>query len=227
MRWLSAMKWLPFDKTLLCTLLFFDLLLLVFSNVGAREVDPERSVLVQFKSSVSDPGGILSGWSSDGAGHHCSWFGVLCDMNYRVVGLNVSGGRGGGGVERLWMEFREIGGKLSPLIGKLSGLRVLSMPFNGFTGEIPVEILGLKSLQVIDLEGNLITGILPVGIGELRGLRVLNLGFNRIFGEIPGSLSKCVELEVLNLAGNQLNGSIPAFIGSFSKLRGLYLSLNH
>ncbi|KAK9106802.1 hypothetical protein Syun_022813 [Stephania yunnanensis] len=240
MRWLSAMKWLPFDKTLLCTLLFFDLLLLVFSNVGAREVDPERSVLVQFKSSVSDPGGILSGWSSDGAGHHCSWFGVLCDMNYRVVGLNVSGGRRGGGVvggnfagdvscskfdgfplygvgirRGCGGSFGKLGGKLSPLIGKLSGLRVLSMPFNGFTGEIPVEILGLKSLQVIDLEGNSITGILPVGIGELRGLRVLNLGFNRIFGEIPGSLSNCVELEVLNLAGNQLNGgSVPVEIGS-------------
>ncbi|KAF9609240.1 hypothetical protein IFM89_014434 [Coptis chinensis] len=31
-------------------------------------------------------------------------------------------------------------GKLSPLIGKLTKLRVLSMPFNDFDGEIPVEI---------------------------------------------------------------------------------------
>ncbi|KAK9116007.1 hypothetical protein Sjap_014954 [Stephania japonica] len=249
MRWLSAMKWLPFDKTLLCTLLFLDLLLLVFSNVGARAVDSERSVLVQLKSSVSDPGGILSGWSSDGAGHHCSWFGVLCDRNYRVVALNVTGGRRGDGgnfagavscskfdgfplygvgIRRgCGGRFGKLGGKFSPLIGKLSGLRVLSMPFNEFTGEIPVEILGLESLEVIDLEGNLITGSLPLGIGELRGLRVLNLGFNRVFGEIPVSLSNCVGLEVLNLAGNQLNGSIPGFIGNFSKLRGLYLSLNH
>ncbi|KAF8389934.1 hypothetical protein HHK36_024453 [Tetracentron sinense] len=239
----SVMKWRGIPKNLISVLsldVFF--LFWIFSYANGDVVD-EKSVLLQFKSSVSDSSGILSGWNSTSS-NHCSWFGVFCDSKSRVLSLNITGGSSRGNSEAFsgskFAQFPFYGfgirnhlgsngslvGKLSPVIGKLTGLRVLSLSFNDLSGEIPIEVWGLAKLQVLDLEGNSLTGTLPIEFRGLRRLRVLNLGFNKILGEIPGSLLNCVGLEILNLAGNQVNGTIPWFLGSFSELRGLYLSLN-
>ncbi|EXB38107.1 LRR receptor-like serine/threonine-protein kinase RPK2 [Morus notabilis] len=210
--------------------------------VSAVSADSDKSALLQFKNSVSDSFGLLSSWNAIGS-NHCSWLGVSCDSNSRVISLNITGNGGGGGNPNLnfsscfdFSEFPLYGlgirrnclgsrgklvGKLSPLIGKLSELRVLSLPFNGLGGEIPREIWGLDNLEVLDLEGNSISGKLPLQFN--KNLRVLNLGFNKIEGEIPSSLSNSVRLEILNLAGNRLNGTVPSFVG---RLRGVYLSYN-
>lgn len=237
-------------------LLFLFLLLSLFCNsvLVSGKVFSEKSILLEFKNSVSDPSGILSSWSSTDNNNnpdHCSWFGVSCDSNSRVFSLNITG-RGNCSEPLSCSEFSgifpyldgirrtirtsccccssggsgKLVGKLSPLVGKLTELRVLSLPCNGLSGDIPVEIWGLEKLEVVDLEDNLLTGTLPIGFLGLKDLRVLNLGFNRIEGEIPISFSKFVSLEVLNLAGNRLNGSIPGFLGSFMKLKEFYLSQN-
>lgn len=225
--------------------LIFMVFLCCFLSSVSGKVFPEESALLEFKSLVSDPHGILSSWNPNNT-NHCLWFGVACNSKSRVISLNITGGDGYRGNSQalscsksLTFPFHAFGikrtcsnldgklkGELSPLIGKLGELRVLSLPFNEFSGEIPVEIWALEKLEVLDLEGNLLNGKLPNGFVGLKKLRVLNLGFNRLVGEIPISLSKCVALEVLNLAGNKLNGSIPAFFGSFLKIRGLYLASN-
>ncbi|MCO5606588.1 hypothetical protein L7F22_060776 [Adiantum nelumboides] len=117
-------------------------------------------------------------------------------------------------------------GVLSPAIGNLTYLQVLSIPFNGFSGKLPSEIGQLNSLQVVDLRGNSFTGRIPAEIGQLLRLRVLNLAFNSFEDEIPSELANCGFLNVLNLAGNLLSGKIPAFIGNFSALQSLWLSYN-
>lgn len=214
----------------------------------AELVVSERLTLLELKSSVSDPTGILSSWSSANPDHHCSWRGVSCDSDSRVVSLSIAGSGGeignsqalscskslkvefpfnGFGARRSGLrEEGKLGGKLSPLIGKLAELRALSLPYNDLSGVIPVEIWGLQKLEVLDLGGNLLTGKLPGLFTGLRRLRVLNLGSNRLYGEIPVSLSECGGLEVLNLAGNAVNGTVPGFLGSFPKLQGVYLSQN-
>ncbi|KAB5519895.1 hypothetical protein DKX38_024214 [Salix brachista] len=90
-------------------------------------------------------------------------------------------------------------GNLMPFIARLSELRVLSLPFNGFPESIPSEIWGMEKLEVLDLEGNLGFWSLPVSFSGLRNLRILNL------------------------AGNHINGTISGFAGGF---KGVYLSLN-
>jgi hypothetical protein len=117
-------------------------------------------------------------------------------------------------------------GELSPVLGNLTQLRVLSLPFHQLSGEISSRIWDLKNLRVFDFEGNSLSGNLPGEFTGLTKLRVLNLGFNRISGEIPISLSKCRGLQVLNLQGNEFNGLLPRFLGSYSKLKELYLSSN-
>ncbi|KAJ6368230.1 hypothetical protein OIU78_000751 [Salix suchowensis] len=213
----SVIKWQSFTKLRLFSLFFVFSLSL--NCVASFESD--KSVLLQFKNSVSDPSGLLSGWDLVNT-NHCHWNGVSCDANSRVVSLNITGngnyrGEIVGGSKGILV------GKLLPFIAKLSELRVLSLPFNWFRGLIPSEIWCMEKLEVLDLEGNLVSGSLPVSFSGLRNLRVLNLGFNRIEGEIPGSLSYCQGLEILNLAGNRINGTIPGFVGGF---KGVYLSSN-
>lgn len=239
------------SKTLLLFFFFFFFSLSCFlSLVSGDEAFPDKSVLLEFKSAVSDPYGILSSWNPNSSNKtktsHCSWFGVTCNSKSRVISLNITGGDGYGGNSKvppcsrsLKFPFFALGtkrtcynhdgklkGKLSPSIGKLSELTVLSLPYNEFSGEIPMEIWGLDKLQVLDLEGNLFAGKLPDEFAGLKKLRVLNLGFNRLDGEIPISLSNSVSMEVLNLAGNMLTGSIPGFFVSFLKLRELNLANN-
>lgn len=237
--------------------LFFVLLLLLlllgFLSFPGKAL-PEKSILLKFKASVSDPSGILASWvplNDSSEFEHCLWRGVSCDSQFRVSSLKIYGGDGGNGKHLLGKDlgfpcfnvsqfpFYGIGirrscygrngkliGELSPVIAKLKKLRVLSLPFHEFSGEIPSEIWGLEDLEVLDLEGNLISGQLPVSVKGLRRLRVLNLGLNRVVGHIPNSLSGLVGLELLNLAGNQLAGLIPPFVGCYRKLWGLYLSMN-
>ncbi|CAL9060325.1 LRR receptor-like serine/threonine-protein kinase RPK2 [Musa acuminata AAA Group] len=211
------------------------LLVSISASGGGGDLDArqaERSALLQFKSSVlADPAGLLHGWGS--SADHCSWPGVSCDGRFRVVSLNISAKGGSSplpcsrsGPYRLSCgdPGRRMAGRLSAAVGSLSELRVFSLPFHGFDGEIPDEIWGLEKLEVIDLEGNSLSGGLPSRFP--RRLRELSLASNLIKGEIPPSLSRCVDLETLDLSGNQINGTIPGFLGGFSKLEELYLAFN-
>ncbi|KAK6128626.1 hypothetical protein DH2020_037639 [Rehmannia glutinosa] len=233
------MKWHHLHKPL--KLLIFVYVLFSAQNGAVWSSDSDKSALLVFKDSLSDPYGVLSSWNSKSA-DHCSWVGVSCDSGSRVVALNITGGGNslscariaqfplyGFGIRRPCLGSSskgKISGKLSMAVAELSELRILSLPFNELSGEIPAEIWGMEKLEVLDLEGNLISGSLPSQFSGLKNLKVLNLGFNEIFGGIPSSLSSCVGLQVLNLAGNQFNGSILGFVGGFRDLSGLYLSFN-
>ncbi|KAF5735600.1 hypothetical protein HS088_TW15G01109 [Tripterygium wilfordii] len=236
----SVIKWGTFVKLLS----LFWLLSLTQDGIFVM-ADSDKSVLLQFKNSVTDSAGLLSSWNQI-IPNHCSWVGVSCDANFRVVSLNITGsgsGRGNTdhneyscsdptsfplyalGIRRYcWGSKGILVGKLLPVIGNLTELRVLSLPFNGFHGEIPREIWGMEKLEVFDLEGNFFSGSIPVSFVGLQKLRFLNLGFNKIEGEIPGSLSNFVNLEILNLAGNRLNGTVPGFVNGFKRVS---LSFNH
>ncbi|KAJ0099209.1 hypothetical protein Patl1_21746 [Pistacia atlantica] len=228
----SVIKWHFLYKRLSPLLLLFLSLLCFTWNGVVLAASDDKSALIQFKNSLSDPSGLLSTWNLSNNSNHCSWSGVLCDSNSRVVTLNISGGGKedaqfpiyGFGVRRNCKGIKgKLSGKLLSAIADLTELRILSLPFNGLHGEISKEIWGMKNLEVLDLEGNLLNGSLPLSFSGLKKLRVLNLGFNRIAGEISASFSDFVSLEVLNLAGNQVNGTVPAFVG---RLRGVYLSFN-
>ncbi|XP_052195198.1 LRR receptor-like serine/threonine-protein kinase RPK2 [Diospyros lotus] len=236
----GVIKWYHLRKPLKLPLLFF--LLALAGGEVVSGLDSDKSALLQFKRSLSDPSGALASWDSSGS-DHCSWFGVACDSGSRVVALNVTGGGISGsscscaklaqfplyglGIRRTCFGSKvKLAGRLSPDVAKLTELKVLSLPFNELSGGIPHEIWEMEKLEVLDLEGNSITGSLPGQFGGLQSLRVLNLGFNKIVGQMPHSLLGCVSLQVLNLAGNQVNGTIPGWVGGFRDLRGLYLSFN-
>ncbi|KAL8161460.1 hypothetical protein V2J09_012949 [Rumex salicifolius] len=250
MRCLSTGR-VDFLGSIFLSFLCFTLTCLLLPHASASPSISEKSVLLELKSSVSDPFGVLSSWISANSSddlEHCSWYGVVCGSNSRVSALTIVGGGnlGFGGdrekvpvVDVFKYYFYRFGsrrssaggngrliGALNSVVAKLTQIRVLSLPFHGFSGEIPSEIWGLQNLEVLNLEGNSFTGNLPASFDGLRKLRVFNLGLNEIGGEIPDSLSRCVELEVLDLTGNQFRGPIPTFFGMLTKLSGLHLSSN-
>ncbi|XP_073055020.1 LRR receptor-like serine/threonine-protein kinase RPK2 [Primulina eburnea] len=209
------------------------ILLCIFLSVYGQILD-DKMALLEFKKSISDPNGILASWNDDSP-NHCSWFGVSCDSNFRVTGLSLGGNFSfaphcfhGFDIRRNCSQVNgKLMGKISPVIGNLTELRILSLPFNELYGEIPVEMWGLNNLEVIDLEGNFIVGNFSgFDFSVLRSLRVLNLAFNKIFGKFPPSFSECKGLMILNLARNEINGDIPGFVGCLWSLRTLNLSFN-
>lgn len=204
--------------------------LLIVSLLLSFALGGDRDALLRFKTSVSDPAGLLTAWSAESS-DHCSWPWLACDSRSRVVAVNISAAAAAAcpvsaPTPRGCPDpARRLTGRLSASIGELSELEVLSLPFHGFSGEIPNEIWSLENLEVLNLEANLFSGHLPRQFPH--GLRVLSLAFNQIAGEIPQSLSSCPDLETLDLSGNHLNGSVPGFVGNLRSLRGLYLSFNH
>ncbi|KAF8077064.1 hypothetical protein N665_1064s0011 [Sinapis alba] len=146
------------------------LLLNLFSFSLSRKLNAfhDRTVLLELKSSFSDPHGVLSSWDPDSSSNHCSWLGVSCNSDSRVVSLILRGcGEQGSSSSSSSLCFPDssscssarLGGEISPAVGSLSELRVLSLAFNDLGGYVPKEIWGLERLEMLDLQGNSFSGI--------------------------------------------------------------------
>lgn len=164
------------------------------------------------------------------------WPGVLV-INERVVELDIN-------------TFpTNTQGSLSSEIGKLTGLRKLSIK-GTLSGTLPASISNLTKLVYLHIETNgaiagtlpddihklsaleyltlkkIITGNIPAAIGQLGNLTDLNLSGGSITGSIPDEICNLTKLNFLDLSRNQLTGKIPANIGNLRSLNILHLSDN-
>ncbi|KAJ3684071.1 hypothetical protein LUZ61_013235 [Rhynchospora tenuis] len=146
---------------------------LIFESGAA--FNSEGSVLLRFREKIEhDPYGALSNWGENEALHYCSWFGVVCSDDLKVVALNLPD-----------LALR---GMISPEIGKLNHLRILDLSNNSFYGIIPREIGELKQLVVLDLGNNSLNGILPPELDNMLSLKILLINGNMISGELSPKL---------------------------------------
>ncbi|CAH8363847.1 unnamed protein product [Eruca vesicaria subsp. sativa] len=154
-------------RMFLALFLLLNLFSLSFSRkLLSENASHDRTVLLELKRSFSDPHGVLSTWDPDSS-NHCSWFGVSCNSDSRVVSLilKACSDEGSSSISTLPLPdsssclSTKLGGEISPVVGKLSEIRVLSLAFNDLGGYIPKEIWGLKRLELLDLQGNRFTGI--------------------------------------------------------------------
>ncbi|XP_002515143.2 LRR receptor-like serine/threonine-protein kinase RPK2 [Ricinus communis] len=250
------------------------IVLVVLSWVGLGD---DKQALLEFKSAISsDPLGLTANWNPNDP-DPCSWYGVTCNpISHRVTVLNLSANNNStcplvslssnpinGVVSNFTVLFPCVGlnsnnsvspklaGNLSPSIGQLSELTVLSLGFNLFSGDLPLEIgqlfflevldLGFNafhgtipstiqnctSLRVINLSGNRLNGTIPEIFSQFKGLQILMLSFNLLSGPIPDYLGDhCGSLEHLFLDGNSISGLIPSNLGNCTRLRSLILSSN-
>ncbi|TVU11665.1 hypothetical protein EJB05_45262, partial [Eragrostis curvula] len=126
------------------------LLLLVSTSSSALnsrdDVNYEVLALINMKSVLMDPSGVLKGWDL-GSEDPCSWAIITCSQESLVTELQAPNSN--------------VSGYLSPSIGNLTNLETIQLQNNNLTGPIPREIGKLAMLHYIDLSYNNLSGPVP------------------------------------------------------------------
>ena len=113
-----------------------------------------------------------------------------------------------GQVEKLKLPGNGLSGTTPASLGDLTSLEILQLQDNMLTGEIP-DLSPLTSLRELSLASNQLDGSIPASLGDLTSLQGLYLQDNMLTGEIPASLGDLTSLQFLLLRGNELTGEIP------------------
>ncbi|KAL3844701.1 hypothetical protein ACJIZ3_002104 [Penstemon smallii] len=103
----------------------------------------------------------------------------------------------------------------------------LVMRNNQLEGNIPVGVLGLSSLQVVDLSHNKLNGSVPAGLFAHPSLEQLTLSYNQ-FGwvQVPADSGLSSQLISVDLSNNEIRGFLPGFMGLMPRLSALALENN-
>ncbi|XP_031283197.1 receptor protein kinase CLAVATA1 [Pistacia vera] len=222
----------PYTTTTCLHLLISLFLLLCSVCYGYSDLQ----VLLKLKSSMIAPkrSGLEDWQPSSNSTAHCSFSGVSCDENSRVVSLNVSFMPLFGTIPpeigllnklvNLTISNVNLTGELPLEMAKLTSLKVFNISNNVFKGNFPGQIvLGMTELETLDVYNNNFTGPLPTEIVSLKNLKHLTFGGNYFTGEIPESYSEIQSLEYLGLNGNTLTCKVPAFLSRLKNLREIYI----
>ncbi|XP_010469657.1 PREDICTED: leucine-rich repeat receptor-like serine/threonine/tyrosine-protein kinase SOBIR1 isoform X1 [Camelina sativa] len=121
-------------------------------------------------------------------------------------------------VTRLVYRSRSLTGAISPVIGRLSELKELTLSNNQLVNAVPVGILSCKQLEVLDLRNNRFSGQIPGNFSSLSRLRILDLSSNKFSGNL-NFLKNLRNLENLSVANNLFSGKIPEPVVPFHSLR--------
>ncbi|ESW27337.1 hypothetical protein PHAVU_003G193100 [Phaseolus vulgaris] len=152
--------------------------------------------LLEIKSTFNDTKNVLGNWQEFDE-THCAWTGISCHSGdeQRVRSINLP--------------YMQLGGIISPSIGKLSRLQRLALHQNSLHGTIPNELTNCTELRALYLRGNFFQGGIPSNIGNLSYLNILDLSSNTLKGAIPSSIGRLSHLQILNLSTNFFSGEIP------------------
>ncbi|KAK6920811.1 Protein kinase domain [Dillenia turbinata] len=132
---------------------------------------PDGLALLEVKETLNDSKNLLSNWNASDYSP-CQWTGISCTRNdQRVNSINLP--------------YMQLGGSLSPSIGKLSRLQRLALHQNSLHGVIPNEIAMCTELRALYLRANYLQGGIPSELGNLSMLTILNVSTNFFSGEIP------------------------------------------
>ncbi|KFK32754.1 hypothetical protein AALP_AA6G284500 [Arabis alpina] len=183
---------------------FFSCLVLVSSGLNSDGV-----LLMSFKYSVlHDPLFSLQSWTYD-HDNPCSWRGILCNNNSRVVTLSLPNSN--------------LVGSIPSDLGFLQNLQTIDLSNNSLNGSLPVELFAAGELNFLDLSNNLISGEIPLTIGDMHNLQTLNLSDNILAGKLPANLVSLGSLKDVSLKNNYFSGELP---GGWRSVQFLDLSSN-
>ncbi|PWA44551.1 protein kinase-like domain-containing protein [Artemisia annua] len=196
----------------LISFLFFGLVItcLTSANVSASYGGNETDyhALLAFKSKIThDPYKVLTSWNH--SFHFCEWSGISCGKRHKRVTV-------------LRLESQGLEGSLSPHVGNLSFLRMLSLSNNSFQGTIPHELGRLSRLRLLYLDENKFSGVIPTNLSACSYLEDLWLNLNELTGSIPKEMSLLSKLATLAIHLNNLTGGIPPFLGNITSIEVFY-----
>ncbi|CDY11072.1 BnaC06g23240D [Brassica napus] len=114
----------------------------------------------------------------------------------------------------LKLSYNKLSGEIFQESVNFTGVNVLFLDNNHFTGRIGHGLRRLINLSLLDISNNNLTGVIPSWIGELP-VSALLLSNNSLEGEIPISLVSISSLiRLLDLSANSLSGAIPPHVNS-------------
>ncbi|KAH9651444.1 hypothetical protein KPL70_026741 [Citrus sinensis] len=109
---------------------------------------------------------------------------------------------------------------------ELKKLQFLYLRGNFLQGELTDCWMNYQNLMILDLSNNKFTGNLPISLGSLISLQSLHLRKNNLSGTIH-SLKNCTALLTLDVGENEFVENIPTWIGErFSRMVVLILRSN-
>jgi len=162
-----------------------SIILFIASMLPFSASNRQGDALYDMKLKLNASGDQLSDWNQNQVSP-CTWNSVICDNNNNVVQVTLAS--------------RGFTGVLSPRIGELEYLNVLSLAGNNITGVIPEQFGNLSRLTSLDLEDNLLIGPIPASLGRLSKLQLLILSQNNLNGSIPDTLANISSLTDIRLA---------------------------
>ncbi|KAJ4762013.1 BRI1-associated receptor kinase [Rhynchospora pubera] len=168
-------------------------LLILASAIEFVSSDYQSDALHDMKVKLNASSNQLTDWNLNQVSA-CLWNSVTCD---------------GKNVVRVTLPSLGFTGTLSPRIGELNYLQVLSLQDNYIQGSIPPEFGNLSSLTSLNLKDNRLTGEIPETLGNLLELQILDLSQNELSGNIPSSFSNLSSLTDISLESNKLTGVVP------------------
>ncbi|CAN0909741.1 Probable LRR receptor-like serine/threonine-protein kinase At3g47570 [Linum grandiflorum] len=170
-----------------------------------RSNETDRLALLEFKSMISDPLGLLSSWND--STRLCNWRGVYVTTKGETER-----------VQTLYMPSFQLSGSIAPHIGNLSFLTRIDLSDNSFSGEIPAEIGRLRRLEKLVLSNNSFSGEIPSGISACSNLEKFIVPNNDLAGGLPLQMSSLQKLQHFDVSLNNLSGTIPPSYGNLSSL---------
>ncbi|KAM5551130.1 receptor-like protein 19 [Rosa sericea] len=211
--------------------------------VHSNCIEAEKQSLLRFKKSVefnSSKSTKLITWNS--STDCCSWLGVNCSTNGRVVGLDLSRGPISCNIDNSSSLFQLqhlqslnladnnfYGSSIPSAIGNLKMLSSIDISRCSFTGSVPKSIENLTELVDLYMSGNRFNSpISSIHWETLLNLKILDLSKNQLYGTIPSSVVSLPKLEILTLSHNWFSGQVPEFSTTSSPvLRTLDLENNN
>ncbi|XP_013727545.1 protein NSP-INTERACTING KINASE 2-like isoform X2 [Brassica napus] len=174
---------------------FFCIFFLFFPPAVLSDgVKYEVLALIEIKSSLIDPHGVLVNWDN-AAVNPCSWDLITCSPDGFVVSIGASD--------------QSLSGTLASRIGNLTYLQTVLLQNNNIRGNIPPEIGRLMKLKTLDLSNNNFTGQIPPTLSHSTSFQYLRLNNNSLTGTIPTSVANMTQLVLLDLSYNNLSGPVP------------------
>ncbi|KAJ6317825.1 hypothetical protein OIU76_013383 [Salix suchowensis] len=189
------------------------ILFLVYQNlILCFSLNDEGMALLKLREGiVSDPYGALKSWKMDlGVINPCSWFGVECSDDGKVVVLNL---------KDLCLE-----GTLAPEITNLVHIKSIILRNNSFSGIIPEGIGELKELEVLDFGYNNFSEPLPPDLGSNLSLATLLLDNNEQLRSLSSEIQHLVTLSEFQVDESELSNAAK---GSSRNKRSITWSLVH
>ncbi|XP_076959606.1 receptor-like protein 7 [Bidens hawaiensis] len=243
-----------------CVQIYFLPFCLILFGVDALLVsgqcqNDQQSILIQLKNTLQFHPLVstkLVFWDLN-ATDCCNWEGVTCSQSGQIIGLDLSNEAISAGIDDSSVlynltnlqsvilagnNFNSI--QIPSRFGSLASLSYLNLSNSGFSGQIPIELSQLRSLEVLDLSSFFSYGIrslklenpnLNMLVQSLTKLRCLYLDSVNISSQkidwCQSLSSSLPDLEVLSLSNCQLSGPLDNSLEKLESLSVIHLTLNN